>query len=229
MTQSEVCKFSKKNYQTLLPTHIASDEDETSMIKLPSWRYTAIKQSILEMYNIASVNVIPINVFDIVKAFGYNIRTYRSYERKFYDVLMSASEDAVTLISYCCKTPTPIIAYNDRMSHPRINFSIMHEIGHIRLGHRESSSLAEMEANYFAQEALRPSELLEILNITNAQTIQNLFHISKTAAEYRLKNLQNKKTLCLSEFDKYYRDNVKNRFILSKPIQRDLFGESYVD
>lgn len=89
----------------------------------------------------------------------------------------------------------PKIIYNDRKPIHRVNFTIAHEIGHIKLGHIYKkintlfSYVIEQEANCFARNILAPfHEVLKLKNITPT-TISNHFKISIEASHIRLKYL----------------------------------------
>ena len=49
-----------------------------------------------------------------------------------------------------------IIAYDENKSPFRIRFSIMHELGHIMLGHSRECAYNEQQANFFASNILAP-------------------------------------------------------------------------
>lgn len=101
------------------------------------------------------------------------------------------------------------IAYNDTILSPgRIRFTLMHEIGHIYLGHltdfeetilnrgglnKEKYKILEREANAFARNALSPPAIAQQMKTKFKNlTIDNLiscFHVSYEAALVRLKYL----------------------------------------
>ncbi len=76
------------------------------------------------------------------------------------------------------------------MKYERVQNTIMHEIGHIVLGHTEDSELAEAEVKFFAKYALAPPVLMEKYNVTNIVDVLSHFDISMEAAYYALKYYQ---------------------------------------
>ena len=77
------------------------------------------------------------------------------------------------------------IFYNDEVKkYERINNTILHEIGHIVLGHTEYSEVAEKEAKFFAKYALVPPILVERLGIKSFERIIDAFGVSYEAAYY---------------------------------------------
>jgi len=99
----------------------------------------------------------------------------------------------------------PVISYNVLDPTLRQRFTIAHELGHYALQHgarfrdsTQSFSLAnydpvEAAANKFAAELLMPAAVVNGLinkrNITDFNTLAQLFNVSSVAMKYRLKNL----------------------------------------
>lgn len=76
------------------------------------------------------------------------------------------------------------IFYNDSHCIERQRFTIMHEIGHIELGHKESSAFAEMCANYYAAYSLAPSPLIGLFKCEDYIDVSIRFNISYECAIY---------------------------------------------
>ena len=84
-----------------------------------------------------------------------------------------------------------IIVYNDDKPLPRIRFTLMHEIGHISLGHKGESDLARRMADYYAGYALAPSPLIEKYTSEKIYKMVSVFDISAECADvccYRYQN-----------------------------------------
>lgn len=136
------------------------------------------------------------------------------------------------------------IAYNDKIySNDRIRFTLMHELGHIYLGHlydfektelakndmtRKEYKVLENEANVFARNVLAPSIATKNLNL-NPTNISNFFRISNKASEIRLIFLNSdlyhySRSKCKINLIPLFSEehlpihcmNCKNHFILSK-------------
>lgn len=205
------------------PKRIDVTDEDLAKIKLPGYRYDAIHRSVLQMYEKVDARIIPLPVLDIVTGLGCSIIPYRSFGQRIHDVLMEASPDALTL-QFLGSARTAIL-YNDRQPATRINFSLLHEIGHIELGHKEQSQLAEKEANHFAAVALCPLDLLDHYHILEPQKVTELFNISDDCARNRLRALNNSRNVPHSTSRILFRRAVIERFHFKHTIQRDLFGE----
>lgn len=93
-----------------------------------------------------------------------------------------------------------LVVYDDRSAytHERINWSILHEIGHILLGHlddfdvtaldrggltKKAYGVLEVETNWFVSELLMPTPLVRIFTDITEDEIAVLFGVSDEAAE----------------------------------------------
>ncbi len=195
------------------------DEDRVE-ISIPGWRYDEIDIQILKMYEEAKIGIIPISPFDIVHSLGFSMIPYRALGPEHMGDLMSGSKDAMLLRSRDGKC---VIFYNDRLPRTRINFSLMHEIAHIRLNHQEHCPLAEKEANYFAAQALCPVELLEHFKIDSTNTIAQVFNISGECANNRRKALHNRIGIRRSIRNMQFAHALTTRFKLARAFQAELF------
>lgn len=74
------------------------------------------------------------------------------------------------------------IYYNDSFFSERIRFTILHEVAHILLGHKQQSDLAESEANFFAKYLLAPPVLIDEINPEDYIDVMDKFNITKTCA-----------------------------------------------
>ena len=215
--------FAEKSLLAALPKRIIATDEDLAKIKLPGYRYDAIHHAVLRMYEQTNACIIPLPILDIVNGMGCSIIPYRSFGQRIHDVLMQASPDAVTL--QFIGSVRPAILYNDRQPSGRINFSILHEIGHIQLDHKEPSQLAELEANHFAAVALCPLDLLEHYNISEPKTVIDLFSVSDDCARNRLRALNNSRNVPRSTARLRFRRAVIERFQFKRPPQINLFGD----
>jgi len=83
---------------------------------------------------------------------------------------------------------------------PRARFTIIHEFGHLILGHRrtinrevpttlETFEDSEWQANQFAAEFLMPLELMKKHGLRKPEEIESFFNVSSIAAAKRLRQL----------------------------------------
>lgn len=128
-----------------------------------------------------NVKSFPINCFDILKHYGYKIYTYSELyakNRELHDMCLSYSEDAFRSGSM------KIIAYNDRKPKTRIHFSLMHELGHDILDHKNDTPENEDEANFFANNMLAPRIAIYYAKLKTVNEVAKLFDISSSASYY---------------------------------------------
>lgn len=161
----------------------------------------------LEDFNI---NSFPVNPIDIIHEIGLDLETYSNVAR----------QNDITVDEVCAKLHTKdaitfydghdcIIYYNDTLIEGRVRFTLMHEIGHVYLGHlakyektvvipkNEFSSLSfkeykvlENEANAFARNVLAPVSMIKHLKDQSLDNICSIFGISYLAAATRLSFLE---------------------------------------
>ncbi|MBO8158859.1 ImmA/IrrE family metallo-endopeptidase [Thermosyntropha sp.] len=158
------------------------------------------------------VNQLPVNEKMFIKQHdNWELMTYTEFGK-----INNLNEEEVIFIIgsfdgcafYDADNNRYLIIYNDNplwIENPqRIRWTIMHEIGHILLGHLEETQEAmitraalgnqkykifEIEAEYFAANILAPAPVLFKLNLFSVEEIMKICNISKTAAENRLKHL----------------------------------------
>ena len=140
-------------------------------------RYEEIKEIVSNLLLKYSISCVPISGFEIASKMGIEVRPY---PQKKNNLFMKASEDGFTLLS----ENKPIICYNPNQIYQRTNNTIVHEIGHIVLGHKQESNLAEAEVNFFAKYLLAPPILVHKLKIQSADEIEEFFEISHQASIY---------------------------------------------
>lgn len=147
--------------------------------KLTDQRYEEIKRIIVDVFKRYGISSVPIDPFDLARRMGITVIAYSSFSNSKRDLLLRNSEDGFFLQK---TNGTHVIYYNDEKRRARINNTIMHEIGHIVLGHTEESNLAEAEVNFFAKYALVPPVLVEKLGLSYFDEIEDTFQVSLTAA-----------------------------------------------
>lgn len=142
-----------------------------------------ILAEVLEAYRRCDVNLFPIDCLGIIKKLNIKAIPYSSLTRRKREALKEVSKD-----SYRIKNT---IYYNDDRSQlveGRIRFNLMHELGHIVLGHLEESEHNENCANWFAGEILAPTIIVYTCFTHNDEgAIVNSFNISNKAADTKIK------------------------------------------
>ena len=154
-------------------------------------RYREIEQMVLLMYQQMSIITFPMDVFMIAKRFGFRLMPYSKMtaaERRLFQ--KECSEDGFCTLVQTDKGHCEWRIYYDDVleyCHPkarkrRIRFTILHQIGHIVLDHKEHSNLAEAEANYFAGYAIAPPVLVDQLCVSNYLELSRIFNVTEDCA-----------------------------------------------
>ena len=105
------------------------------------------------------------------------------------------------------------IAYNDETEPGRAKLTVLHEIGHILLGHGSNpTEEEEREADYFAKQTAAPRCLLRLRGHTSISDIHNIYGLSWDASErtaIALERMANKFGDAVLENDREYIDWVR--------------------
>ncbi len=173
-------------------------------MKIPTYaRYDYCNKKACEFLEEYAIRSFPFNVEKIICDSKWGLVTYSDLMKQFSCdrntvIRCLGSEDGYTQldgINYC-------ISYNDeeRLG-DRKRFTLMHEIGHIYLGHlidfeatqlyrgsltKQENKVLENEANAFARNVLVPTTILRQLKNKSALNISKQFGITCKAAETRL-------------------------------------------
>ena len=96
---------------------------------LPDWRYEQIKFEVANTFKKCDINSIPISGFEIANKLGIIVVPYSVLSNEKRKQIIEIDEDGV----YFKKKNDYYIYYNNQKPYGRINFTILHEIGHIVL------------------------------------------------------------------------------------------------
>ena len=151
-------------------------------IRLPAKVYGAIEQHVLKLYQRHHIATIPIDPFAIAQNDGHVLKAFSSLDPFVQSVFRTAGLEAVNF--YDPTRNARVIAYDDSVDVLRTRFTIMHELGHLELGHREESDLAKKMADYFAAYALAPSPLIGLFKCEDYLDVADVFQISSQSADY---------------------------------------------
>lgn len=173
-------------------------------MKIPRYaRYDYCYAKSCEFLEEFKIKAFPINVLEIVHQRDWGIVSYSELMRRFHCdrktvIRILGSSDGYTIwngADYC-------IAYNDDPNlGDRTRFTIMHEIGHIYLGHlldfeatkiyrgsltKNENRVLENEANAFARNVLSPVSMYLTLKNKSVTNVARTFGITTAAAEARI-------------------------------------------
>lgn len=145
-------------------------------MRLQDERYEEIKEIVVTLFENLDISCTPISGFEIAKKLGIIVIPYSA--TKHCEELTLKYEDAICLE----KDDALYIYYNDKKSYERLNWTFLHEIGHLVLGHTEHCELAESEADFFANFAIAPPVLIHRYKLSTVEDIEDRFCISHIVA-----------------------------------------------
>lgn len=210
---------------------------------LSNERYEELKKLVVEMFEEAEVNSLPIDCFYIAKKLKYVLRPYSQLDLEAYLDAMDISVEGYSQVE---KNPVTgmyeyVIYYNDMnfdINHQR--FTIFHEIAHCYLGHHDeeqnmwNEQIEEAEANFFAKYAMAPPPLINhYREHVCPALIQQIFQTSGEEAgydyDYYMKWLEygpvdytaNERHL-LAMFEEWFDYEEIQQATLMAPLQEDL-------
>ena len=163
--------------------------DEYVDIKLPKKVYTIIETAVSDLFIKLQISSYPIDPFDIIRKLGFILRKYS--ELSLYEQIRLRSKDLDATSCFDPELQTYVICYDDTKYIRRIRFTLMHEVGHIILGHKEESELAKRMANYFAAYSLAPSPIIGAYDCQAASELAELFVVTDECAFYSFKRYLN--------------------------------------
>lgn len=159
--------------------------DEYILSGLCDERYDELKARVADLFEKINLCSLPINAFEIAARMNFHTVPYKAWPDRAAK-LAAKQKDGVSFLLGC----ETYILYNDDKTFERQNWTIMHEVAHRFLGHRNSSVVAEREAEFFAKYALIPPPLVNMLGITSPDEIQKYFIASREAALYGMNYYQ---------------------------------------
>ena len=165
----------------------------------------------------AGIKCYPFNPFDVVKCIPNCVCRKFSTARKWgVDIESFGSESAITV----AMEGRTIIFYDETKPQSHINFSILHEVGHLVLKHPlrnkavspEAYHRYELEANFFAAHMLMPSAILASLRrrqltISKAFLVRH-FGVSPDAASKKLATMRNTRNMVFAPSEREYDDVI---------------------
>lgn len=158
--------------------------------------YKRIEEDVVKLHIELQLSI-PVKPAEVAERLGYIVRTFSelySEENDLSELRMGKDGKRRDGLSfYDTKLKKYVIWVNDIDSRNKEHngFTIMHEIGHIRMGHKGDSQLAEMVANYYAAYAMVPSPLPNLFKCLTFVDIANIFKVSLGCANNCFKRFIN--------------------------------------
>lgn len=179
------------------------------MPKLPSYRYEELKRIVVETFIRADVRSVPISGFEIATKLGVSILPYSALPEEKRAFAIETDRDG--FVAY--DDGKWFILYEDTANCGRINNTIMHEIWHVVLDHKETSAVGEAEAKFCAKYSMAPPVLIYKYKAFSVDDIVEVFDVSYQAACYALKYYKTWLRYGDSEYTEYEKallDLIKN-------------------
>ena len=192
------------------------DTVQTQASKIPPWKYAEIEKKVVALYLEQRIHKLPIDPFQIIQNRGYILVPFSKLTFNLPKESINGYNDAFSM--YSPTDRTYIIAFDDSKSYDRLRFTLMHELGHIDLGHKGESDLARRMADYYAGYALAPSPLISRFACNDVNVIKYVFWVSKYCAEVCCTRYSN----WLEYGDKELRDYEKTLLSLFNDFENNI-------
>ncbi len=139
-----------------------------------------IEAAVSAVYLKAEIKHFPIDIDSVYRSCDIDVIKYSDLPYVDITRAIAASEDG-----FCGKiNGHPVVFYNDSVSEVRTRFTLMHELGHIVLGHCKQGRIEETEANYFASLMLIPDSALEFITNDNKNAAEDI--VEQIAVRFRV-------------------------------------------
>jgi hypothetical protein len=170
----------------------------------------------LLLFKRCEIKKFPFDCFEVLNELGIGYKKYSELSAKKQAACYKCSDSAFRL--------DLDIYYNDIETPQRIKFSLMHELGHIMLGHTEHSEQNEHEANFFSKNMLAPPITIHYAKTGGIKDVATLFDITPSFADNAIKYYEKWHMVTIkcgmSKLDKgfyshFYNDELK-RFVFNE-------------
>jgi len=129
----------------------------------------------------------PLNARLLASRMGLSVCSYGSLVQEQYDAARELSDDGFYLEDVGTK---PRIYVDETKRPVRQTWTLLHEIGHVKLDHVSSLGLSredkEKEANFFAKYIAAPPPLFLLLPSITQENVRRAFRISRQFSEYAI-------------------------------------------
>lgn len=160
-----------------------TDTEYTSQFRISYSKYEKIERKVVDLYVEQDIHTIPIDPFEIIKKRKYTLIPFSTLSDSVREIIGNENNDAFSFFDK--QSNNYVIVYSDDKPLLRLRFTLMHEIGHIDLGHRSESDLAKRMADYYAGYALAPTPLIYQLIMRDSNDVSQAFWVSKSCAKVR--------------------------------------------
>lgn len=148
-------------------------------MKLSDQRYEQIKSEVVLLFKKAGMKTIPVNPWQLAKELGVELVKFSELSEEQREAALQLCDGAMKYRKIDADGMShQVIIYNDSEPLGRQRFSILHELGHIVLGHKQDSELADAEADFFAKFAIAPPMLVHMMQPSDYMDIAQAFGLS---------------------------------------------------
>lgn len=158
-----------------------TNDEERFPLRLSSKQYDEIEKNVVQLYIDCGISSLPIDPYHIIKSKGYVLIPFSELTEEELVRIKSVKKDAVSFWNKDKKQF--VICYDEKGKKQRIRFTLMHEVGHIIMGHKQESALAKKIADVFAAYSLAPYPLIYSMHCKDVVEVMFFFDISAWAAE----------------------------------------------
>ena len=183
------------------------------MTKIPPARCDEIDKLVYDVHMDYRITSFPVDEKRLASEMGFILVRYAELAKESKKAMEDIIQTGVHLCSKKKGYPVYKIAYNDETEPGRAKLTVLHEIGHILLGHGSNpTEEEEREADYFAKQTAAPRCLLRLRGHTSISDIHNIYGLSWDASErtaIALERMANKFGDAVLENDREYIDWVR--------------------
>ena len=154
--------------------------DYLDYLSLPPKLYNKIEENVTNLFLQLNIHSYPVDPMKIAIRLGYELIPFSKMNREAKRILVPKDADGIS--HYNPETKTFVIYYRPDGMKERLRFTIGHEIGHIRMGHRCESELARRIADYYAAYLLAPTPWIGQAGCDDYTDVANAFFVSEPCA-----------------------------------------------
>ena len=156
------------------------DKDYLDYLSLPASLYERIESDVTDLLLQLNIHSYPVDPEEIALALGYELIPFSKMPKEAKKMLFFRDVDAIN--HYDPEKKTFVIYYRPDGMKERFRFTIGHEIGHIRMGHRGESELARRIADYYSAYLLAPTPWIGNAGCEDFKDVATEFYLSEPCA-----------------------------------------------
>ncbi len=156
------------------------EQDYLDYLSLPPKLYNKIEANVVDLFVQLNIHSYPVNPMQIALSLGYELVPFSKMDTAARRILVPKDADGIS--HYNPDRNTFVIYYRQDEMKERLRFTIGHEIGHIRMGHKLESDLARRIADYYAAYLLAPTPWIGLAGCADYSDISNVFFVSEACA-----------------------------------------------